>query len=709
MKCRFALVTFIVISAYLAHSQCFLLPTEACVGECGPVFYLQNDPPGTTYQWTISCGTITNDTLANPHIVCFDSVGICTVQVIIQMPGEDPDTCTSEINILAPSFSDVAEEICEGDSIEINGTYYTEGTYMDTIFGAAANGCDSIIQISIIELLNDTTAIDYSGCEGDSFSIIVNNVVYDESNPVGTETLTGSNGCDSIVVISLFFNANTTGEFIYFGCQGDSFSIVINNNLYNEINTSGTEIIPNANGCDSTVNISLTFFPHVFDTVSYAGCAGDGYSVIVAGTEYNEANPEGIDTLFGGCDTIIIIDLHFDTLDATLTLDGNQLCASPPGLNYTWMNCDSTMLSDTTACITVAGEGCVCVIVDNGTCADTICETYLVCELFCEIAAPPAICAGDSFYLDVMTNAGVNAIINWSVFLDSFQVNIDAQPGTWVTLPDQGCYEIVIEINEGGCTTICSHTICTVERPLADLCCATYTCDSCAVLDVRLFGNPPWSIAISDGNTVDTVTGIFSSQYEYLACPSPNTSTLYTLLWVRDESDLCNGGLIHDTATVFIDATANASVNIVENTLCANDGAVNYVWTNCQNTLIFSIDQCFTPNVSGCYCVHTTLLSGCFDTACVDFIVTSVEHIDPSTWSVAYEKKANCIVISGDIPSERIIQVSDVMGRKLFFGNPVDKADGSTYIPVGDQATGIVMVSIFSGNFHTTRAVFVSP
>src|SRR5688572_1570060 len=209
MNSRTLTLLLLVCISYPAKSQCFLVPAQVCEGDCGPLFYLQNDPDGTTYQWSISCGTITNPTSANPHTVCFDTSGTCTIQVIIEAPGETPDTCSMEVEVMPLSYTDINEGVCEGDSVEINGTYYTTGMFTDTIFGGSATGCDSILLITVSLIPADTTDFLYNGCEADSFSIIVNGNVYNESNPTGSELLTGSDGCDSLVNISLVFNPHT--------------------------------------------------------------------------------------------------------------------------------------------------------------------------------------------------------------------------------------------------------------------------------------------------------------------------------------------------------------------------------------------------------------------------------------------------------------------------------------------------------------------
>ena len=133
----------------------------------------------------------------------------------------------------------------------------------------------------------------YTGCAGDGYSVTVGGTLYNEGNPSGMETLMNSDGCDSVVTVALTFNALTTGNETYTGCTGDGYSVTVGGTLYNEGNPSGTEILVNGNGCDSTVTIALTYGANTVGSETYDGCQGDGYSVTVGGTLYNEGNPSG--------------------------------------------------------------------------------------------------------------------------------------------------------------------------------------------------------------------------------------------------------------------------------------------------------------------------------------------------------------------------------------------------------------------------------
>ena len=166
-----------------------------------------------------------------------------------------------------------------------------------TLTNISDGSCNSAINITATTIVNtpNTGTESYIGCVGDGYSVVVNGNIYDENTPTGTEVMTNSNGCDSTVTIDLIYNNNLTGTESYTGCVGDGYSVLVNGNIYDETTPTGTEVLFNTNGCDSTVTIDLVYNNNTLGTESYIGCVGDGYSVVVNGTTYNESNPTGIE------------------------------------------------------------------------------------------------------------------------------------------------------------------------------------------------------------------------------------------------------------------------------------------------------------------------------------------------------------------------------------------------------------------------------
>ena len=185
-----------------------------------------------------------------------------------------------------------------------------------TLTNISDGSCNSALNITATTIVNtpNTGTESYIGCVGDGYSVVVNGNIYDENTPTGTEVMTNSNGCDSTVTIDLVYNNNLTGTESYTGCVGDGYSVVVNGNIYDEANPAGIEVLSSSNGCDSTVTIDLVYNNNTLGTESYIGCVGDGYSVVVNGTTYDESNPTGIEIFTNsiGCDSTVTIDLVFN-------------------------------------------------------------------------------------------------------------------------------------------------------------------------------------------------------------------------------------------------------------------------------------------------------------------------------------------------------------------------------------------------------------
>src|SRR5688500_2672185 len=120
-------------------------------------------------------------------------------------------------------------------------------------------GCIGADTIYIVVKENSSGTESYVGCSGDGYSVLVNGTSYDESNPSGTEVLVNSLGCDSIVTVFLLFNNTSTGSETYIGCTGDGYSVTVNGTIYNETNPTGIDTLVNSLGCDSIVTITLQF------------------------------------------------------------------------------------------------------------------------------------------------------------------------------------------------------------------------------------------------------------------------------------------------------------------------------------------------------------------------------------------------------------------------------------------------------------------
>lgn len=268
------------------------------------------------------------------------------------------------LSFYPPAVFDLAQTLCPGGSLNVNGTTYDVATPAGTEILANASylGCDSTVNVALSFFPPSNFNLTQTLCSNGS--ITVNGTVYDAANSVGTEVFANAsvNGCDSTVMVNLSFDPPIVNNLDTTLCIGES--IVVNSTVYDELNTLGTEVFVNGSylGCDSTVNVNLTYFAPAVFNLSQQLC--NGGSVTVNGTVYNASNPAGTEVLpnasFYGCDSTVNINLTFgapiivllDTLlcaNESLLINGTFYNAGNPAgsetfVNGSYLGCDSTVI-----------------------------------------------------------------------------------------------------------------------------------------------------------------------------------------------------------------------------------------------------------------------------------------------------------------------------------------------------------------------------
>ncbi|MBK9734505.1 MAG: gliding motility-associated C-terminal domain-containing protein [Saprospiraceae bacterium] len=220
-----------------------------------------------------------------------------------------------EFNVFPKRITNITTPICLGESITVNGNIYDENKPKGTeiINSSVLGQCDSIINVDLKLLMPSTFNFNRELCI--TQSIQVNNKVYDSFNPSGQEILLAGNvdGCDSIVNIQLTFTNEIINNLSQTLCKGAFINV--NNKLYNESNPTGKEIISSPDGvkCDSVINVFLTFKSPEIESLIDVLC--NGQSKVVNGITYNQSKPSGQEIVkngaSNGCDSIINVNLNF--------------------------------------------------------------------------------------------------------------------------------------------------------------------------------------------------------------------------------------------------------------------------------------------------------------------------------------------------------------------------------------------------------------
>lgn len=231
----------------------------------------------------------------------------------------------------------------------MDGNTYTSSTNTPTYTLTNSAGCDSVVTLNLT-ILNSTTSTDVvEACE--SYTWIDGNT-YTSSNSTATYTLTGSNGCDSVVTLNLTINNNIHQTQFITSCGSYTW---IDGNTYTTSNATATATFPSASGCDSILYLNLTILNTSAATDVITSC--DRYTWIDGNTYTTSTNTPTVTLLnSAGCDSVVTLDLTI--VYSTSSTDSIEACES-----YTWIDGKTYTSSNTSATHTIFNSsGCDSVI-----------------------------------------------------------------------------------------------------------------------------------------------------------------------------------------------------------------------------------------------------------------------------------------------------------------------------------------------------------
>lgn len=198
--------------------------------------------------------------------------------------------------------------------------------------GAAANGSDSTVFVELVFNQPVEVFLNSTICEDDT--LWVNGTAYHAGFYLGQETVQegAANGCDSIININLTFKPSNY-DFETVICEGDT--IYVNGTAYHALHPEGTEVIFRI-PCDSVIHVKITAIPAPFSMVADTLCPND--FLLINGRRYDVNNRAGYEIIENGssigCDSIVAVDLEFRNLwvyagEDQEFIKGDFVCISP--------------------------------------------------------------------------------------------------------------------------------------------------------------------------------------------------------------------------------------------------------------------------------------------------------------------------------------------------------------------------------------------
>jgi subtilisin-like proprotein convertase family protein len=233
------------------------------------------------------------------------------------------------LTIGQPAVGQFTQQLCTGQALTIGNQTFTQANPAGsvTLAGAAASGCDSVVQVSLTYGPAVVNVVSQTLCTGQTFA--AGGQIFTQANPTGSVTIPNGSfsGCDSVVQVSLTYGPVVVNVVSQTLCAGQTYQA--GGQVFSQANPTGSVTIPNGSvsGCDSVVQVSLTYGPAVVNVVNQTLCVGQTFAV--GGQIFSQANPTGTVTIpngsASGCDSVVQVSLTYGP--AVVNVVNQTLCA----------------------------------------------------------------------------------------------------------------------------------------------------------------------------------------------------------------------------------------------------------------------------------------------------------------------------------------------------------------------------------------------
>lgn len=534
---------------------------------------------------------------------------------------------TLNLTVLPLPATDILITLCHGDSYDYFGETLTETGYYAYTY-PAANGCDSLVNLTLIVLPENITQFEVGLCTGSSYELNGDLLTTDGTY---TAIMTDQNGCDSTVIVTLtFVNAFETSLSATI-CSGQVYD-------YQGVSLTETGVYTYnytaVGGCDSIVTVTLEVLPAYNSTISATICANESYSF-----DGNVLATSGVYTAdyvtSGGCDSIVILTLTVLPV-AVSDLEVNTCAGTPYAFNGLSLSVSGVYVAHLTS-----ANGCDSTV----TLVLTVNPTY-------QSTINATICANESylfngqnlnstgFYLQqlsTISGCDSNIVLHLTVLpVKQSTLNItscNGQPYVYNNTPfgQSGTYPFTFNAANGCDSVVTLHL--TVVPAITPLTIIASICEG----ETYAFGN------------------------QVLASPGAYSVT-YSSVSGCDSVILLNLSVV----------SLNSGITLNGNTLTSAAASdVSYQWINCttQQLVNGANGASFTPAVTGTYAVQVTNPDGCTaQSECITVTVVSTrEPVLDITWSIQPNPAVSEVSIHITEPADETIFVSvtDLAGRQI--------------------------------------------
>lgn len=226
--------------------------------------------------------------------------------------------CDSVVTVTVSALPTFASELnlstCPGTMVDYNGTTLSPGDTLPFTF-SAVNGCDSVVTVTVAALPTFASELNLSTCPGTTVDYNGTALSPGDSQPF---TLSAANGCDSVVTVSVAALPTFASELSLSTCPGTTID-------YNGTSLSPGDTqaftLPALNGCDSVVTVSVAAFPSYEQTLELQACTG--FTVNYNGQPLQPGSVQDFTfSTVNGCDSVVTVSVEeVEILTSSLALE----------------------------------------------------------------------------------------------------------------------------------------------------------------------------------------------------------------------------------------------------------------------------------------------------------------------------------------------------------------------------------------------------
>jgi len=491
-----------------------------------------------------------------------------TMPGIYQTPISTPGVCDSLItfNLTFTDPTPAVEEvtICQGETYTWNGEDYdTAGTYT---FTDTSGDCDILHQLELEVTQPVYTPVMESICAGGS--VVIAGETYDEPGNFEIDLLT-ADGCDSILQVTIVEDAAETYEWTESICRGEIFT-------YGTIeeSTSGTytTTVMTPGVCDSMITIELTVLPP--DPIVTNEVICQGLTFEWNGTMYHEPGTyENLVTADGVCDELYHLVLEVTAPE--VISESLRLCPSELPFEFGDIKADTTGVYTTT--VSEAGlcdltyEYDITVLENSESLVnDNFCEgdTYVFHDIETMIAG--------TFTTTIENEAGCDSTITLVLAanaLVSSQVSGEMCPGeayiyNGEEIYDEGDHQFTFQ-DQNGCDSLVTLTL-----THSNLVMFTYDYSICEGENIQVFGlnadtTGQYQILLDSGGGCDSLITV------NLEVNNHTNEQMDPHICAGESYTLPNGEVVQEADTYVI-TLANANSKACDSTIIVNLAVIEH-------------------------------------------------------------------------------------------------------------------------------------